>query len=308
MNSKISIIIPVYNGSKTIDKTINSVLDQTYNNFEIVVIDDGSIDNTKNVVQNIIKEDNRVKYFYQENGGVSKARNTGIEKSTGEYICFLDADDYYNNEFLFKMYNRIYEENCDICYCGYNIVKEGKIYKRNTKFKKNDILIDYILEKTIIHTTCWMIKKDFLNNKNLRFREGVSWGEDFDLFCSMLSNTNKVIFVNEYLTNYVIGHNENQLSNFSLEKLDKDYEVIIRLNSNTKINKNKIINKALLDYRLSALLTYRINEAIQKNISKNEIRRYYSKYKEYLEKLKWNNGLRSIKLNIYKLLIKIKII
>lgn len=129
-------------------------------------------------------------------------------------------------------------------------------------------------------------------------------GEDFEFFTEVIGITNKVCFVDEYLTNYNVGHDENQLSNFSLDKIDKDFESIMRTINNKKINKNKIIEKALIDYRLQGAIIYRLISAFNEGIDINEIRKYYKKYTKYIENATLNNGARSIRLNINRIKLK----
>ena len=117
----ITVIIPVYNGEKTISETLESVLKQTYNNFEIVIVNDGSTDTTQVILNDYAEQDSRIKVISQKNSGVSAARNNGIVHSEGKYVCFLDADDMYSKTFLEKMYEKITKNNMDICYCGYNL-------------------------------------------------------------------------------------------------------------------------------------------------------------------------------------------
>ena len=103
-NNLYSLIIPVYNGEKYIQTCINSILIQTYNNFEVIIIDDGSTDRTRIICEELTKNNSKIKYIYQENGGVSKARNRGIEESKGDYITFIDIDDYIESNTLELIY------------------------------------------------------------------------------------------------------------------------------------------------------------------------------------------------------------
>lgn len=303
-NRKISIIIPAYNAGKTILNTINSVLKQTYNNYEIIVIDDGSKDNTAKIVKEISLIESKILYYYKKNGGVSSARNKGIEVAKGEYICFLDADDYFEKSFLEKMYNKIAQNESDVCYCGYNIDDGNLLTCKKTQFKKKNVLLKQILGKVNIHTTGWMIRRKFLIKNPINFIDGMSWGEDFLFFNEILACTKKICYVNEYLTNYKADHDIKQLSSFSLDKIDKDYELIMMNIENTNINQNKQIENALLKYRLPALIIYRLTSAIDKGFNKNEIDKYYDKYNIYIKKAYFNNGIRSIKLNIYRKKLK----
>ncbi|MCF0124927.1 MAG: glycosyltransferase family 2 protein, partial [Clostridia bacterium] len=110
---KISVIMPAYNAEKTIEKSINSVLSQTFSDFEFLIIDDGSSDNTKNIIKSF--SDKRIRYIPKINGGVVSAYKLGIMNSDSEYITFLDSDDLYNPDFLEKAYNDISKYNCDFC-------------------------------------------------------------------------------------------------------------------------------------------------------------------------------------------------
>lgn len=297
----ISIVIPVFNGENSLSYPLNSLLNQTYENFEVIIIDDGSRDNTSEIVKKYCYDDKRFKYYYQENAGVSVARNKGIELSNGEFICFLDSDDYFENTYLEKMYDKITKTSSDICYCGYNIVSPKSKVIKKTKFKSGNILEKVILGKINVATTGWMVKKDFLLENNIKFLKGVSWGEDVEFFCEALSRTNKVCYVDEYLTNYRVGFEENRLSSFSIDKIDKDFQSIMRITKNNKINRDNKINNALLDYRLQALIVYRLVKSYNMKIDNKILLSYYDKYKKFILKPTFNNGLRSIKLNLYKI-------
>ncbi|MDD2650679.1 MAG: glycosyltransferase family 2 protein [Candidatus Cloacimonadales bacterium] len=104
MADLISVIIPAYNAEKLLADSLNSVVNQTYKNFEVIIVNDGSVDKTADICDSFASKDTRIKYTYQDNAGVSMARNKGMEMSSGKYICFLDADDYYSPTYLEKMY------------------------------------------------------------------------------------------------------------------------------------------------------------------------------------------------------------
>ncbi|WP_161879562.1 glycosyltransferase family 2 protein [Alkalibacterium sp. MB6] len=301
MIPKVSVIIPVYNGEESIFISLDSLLKQTYPNFEVVIIDDGSKDGTREVVEKFVSMDSRFKYNFKTNGGVSTARNIGLKVSQGEYVCFLDSDDFYENSFIEKMLNKIERELADVCYCGYNIVSPRGKNKKRTRFKSGEVLVDYILGKISIHTTGWMIRKKIISEFDIKFLEGVSWGEDFEFFCEVLAKTNKTTYVKDYLTNYRVDFEENRLSAFSLDKIDKDFESIQRIVNNTTINKTILIEKALKEYRLPALLIYRLNRAIEDEMNMDNAIILYNKYKNNFDVISLNNGLRSIKLIMTKL-------
>lgn len=120
----VSIIMPVYNKENYLEKSILSVLNQTYKNIELVIINDGSTDKSEEIILKMMY-DNRIKYYKQSNNGVSIARNNGIKVALGEFVSFLDADDYYDETFIEKMLNKIKDKN--VCYCGNYVVKKQVI-------------------------------------------------------------------------------------------------------------------------------------------------------------------------------------
>ncbi|MGY3718135.1 glycosyltransferase family 2 protein [Sutcliffiella cohnii] len=309
MNQKplVSVIIPAYNAEKVIDKTIESVLSQTFSDFEVIVVNDGSKDRTSDIVQKYTVKDIRVRLINQLNQGVSAARNKGIKEAKGSYISFLDSDDYYDIRFLEEMYMRIKSEDSDICYCGYNrVTPEGKS-KVITKFQKNDLLKSYIKGRIRVHTSGWIIKKDLVDINGISFSEDLSWGEDFEFFCKVLVTANRFSYVEGYLTNYTVDFNEERLSSFSINKIDKDYESINKILENEIINKDNQTKKLLLNYRLSALITYRLLLAFKHKVAEDIILDFFNKYKDYIIRFNFNNGSRSLKLNISKLNLVMKI-
>ena len=127
MTDKISIIVPVYNVEKYLKECIESILSQTYKNIEIILIDDGSTDNSGKICDEYLKKDSRVKVIHKENGGLSDARNTGIEIASGKYIGFVDSDDYIAKDMYDFLYQNIKRENAEISGCNRFLVYENKI-------------------------------------------------------------------------------------------------------------------------------------------------------------------------------------
>lgn len=134
--SKISIIVPVYNTEKYLSKCLNSLIKQTYKDIEIIVVNDGSKDKSLEIAKKFAKQDNRIKVFNKENGGLSSARNFGIEKASGEYIGFVDSDDYIKENMFEILYNMIKEANAKIAICGWYLVEDSQIRTCNFKCKK----------------------------------------------------------------------------------------------------------------------------------------------------------------------------
>ena len=144
----VSVIIPAYNIEDYIGRCLDSIISQTYKNLEIIVVDDGSRDYTGEILDNYAKKDRRIKVIHKENGGVSSARNKGIEAAEGDYIGFIDGDDLIEPEMYKTLVDLLEEENADIAHCGYQMVFPDRIdYYHNTGKKK----IQTTEELSLIH-------------------------------------------------------------------------------------------------------------------------------------------------------------
>ena len=139
MKDKISIIVPIYNVSYYLDNCIESITKQTYSNLEIILVNDGSTDNSNDICQKWEKIDKRITYINQKNSGVSVARNNGIKKATGKYISFVDGDDYLEINFIKTLYNFTVKNNVDVSICDYYLItNQGK--KEMNHFDKTKII------------------------------------------------------------------------------------------------------------------------------------------------------------------------
>ena len=191
----ISIIIPCYNMEQKIGKCISSIKKQSYENFEAIFVDDGSTDKTKNIIEEQIKNDERMKYFHKENGGVSSSRNYGIEKATGAYICFIDSDDYVEKDYLKELYDNLISNNSDIAICNFSRVYEDKIVEN--KIKKDFYhLIRFPAAWNKLYKTS-LFKDNHIEFPNKRV------GEDLSVFGRLLMITDKISVVEKSLYNYI---------------------------------------------------------------------------------------------------------
>lgn len=300
MNNLISVIIPVYNKGSYLKRSITSVLNQTYSNLELIVINDGSTDCSEEILLSY-NEDKRIKYLKLENGGVSKARNIGLRMSSGEFVCFLDADDYYEKDFLEQMLKSIGEYN--VCYCLHNYVRGEKQLRCKIDLAKNDIITNYFLNKTTPNTNSWLLRREFLVENELFFEEELDWGEDMLFFSKILTLDIQVQYNENYLTNYDLGV-PNSLSTNDLNKVKKDLRWIDEYKSFLeKVNQSSVRKQKIKDviesYFIPALVLYRIFSNKEK-ISIQE----FEELKVYFQDFKFNNGLRSFKLGLYKLFLE----
>lgn len=221
-NELISVIIPVYNSERYLSRAIKSVLNQTYKNYEIILIDDGSTDTSREICDNFSKENNRIRVIHQENKGVSFARNIGIKMSNGNYIAFLDADDEMTNYALEIMYNEIINTKVDIVITNYmkvfdNGKKELNNYNNKAKYKN---IMDFISVNYHWGPNSKLIKKTKINKM---FDKNISIGEDALFFienfkeCSY-SYINQVTYYYYMINNSAMHNKEITLKSLSFFK------------------------------------------------------------------------------------------
>ena len=210
---KVSVIIPCYNSQDTIKTTLQSAVNQTYKSIEIIVVDDGSKDNSKNIIESI--KDNRINYYYQQNKGVSSARNKGIRLATGDYITFLDSDDVINEDKIEIQLCCLEKEKKKVCYCENEIIfTEGsKVKQSKSNNYSGKILLPYLSKKLVVTTNDWLIEAKLIKDNDIYFPEDINYGEDALFFLKVISKA-EVCCVNEVLSTYVrntdsLSHNNN---------------------------------------------------------------------------------------------------
>ena len=251
----VTVIIPVYNVEKYISKCIKSLLNQTYQNFEVLLINDGTKDNSIDKVKKIIKKDIRFKIINKENGGQGSARNVGLKEAKGEYICFIDPDDFIEKNYIELMLKKIIKEDIDICITNFNMVdEEGRVIKIvKSKYKgvyfSKERLGDFLIS-TNFEVSPWnkMYKKKCF--KNIFFDEYLYY-EDFDLMYRVIYNTNKIYFSDEILYNYV--QRDSSTSRGINSKKIKDKERILEKMKDFLIEK-KLYSREEKNYKKSYLL------------------------------------------------------
>lgn len=191
----ISVIVPIYNVEKYLKKCIDSIIKQTYNNLEIILVDDGSTDNCAKICDEYAKKDKRIIVIHNSNQGVSASRNFALEKARGKYITFLDADDFISNNYIEVLYNMIKIKKIDLAIIGNDEQFNGTILKDNKKLKKimsNKETIKNILEEKYITSVCWgkIYKRETLNN--IKFDVNLKIGEDFKFIMEVLNKCKNV--------------------------------------------------------------------------------------------------------------------
>jgi len=199
---EVSVIIPAYNQDKFIEETLKSVLAQTYKNFECIIVDDGSTDDTKAVAGKYIDRD-KIKYFYQENKGLAGARNTGLKLAKGKYIHFLDSDDLICNYFLEHMVGKLnHHKDIDVLSCAWVLIDEAgrRISSKIGPAKSDNYLQDLILQNLFpVHAV--MARRDIIDSAGL-FSESLSALEDWDMWLRIAMNGCRFDVLDEVVVRY----------------------------------------------------------------------------------------------------------
>ena len=204
----ISVIIPMYNSAAVIERCLTSVMRQSFRDIEIIVIDDGSTDHGADVVLELASKDDRIRYIRQENGGVSRARNRGLEEAKGEWICFIDSDDAVEEDYLSSLYNCIQETDCDIVMCGFRAVTGNRsvdflLSDAEMDSLKGNLREDLVTLRCFVSSPCMKIfRKDRIEELHLRFREDMVLAEDRYFNNHYYTTCNSVRFINRALYIY----------------------------------------------------------------------------------------------------------
>ncbi len=206
MKKKVSIIVPVYNVENYLEICLDSLVNQTLKEIEIIIVNDGSPDNSQKIIDKYAKKyPQKIKKFIKENGGLSDARNYGLQHATGDYIAFIDSDDYVDEDMFAKMYNKAIENNYDIVVCNLKYIYEdtNKIELVNSNIKE-DIENKEDIKKLLINiypSACNKIYKKEIFANNFRFKKGILF-EDVEFTCRLIPKINKLGVVKDYFLNY----------------------------------------------------------------------------------------------------------
>lgn len=280
-----SIVIPVYNAEKYLEESVNSILKQSFKDFELILVDDGSTDSSLDICEKLKERDKRIKVIHQENQKATKARINGVKLARGEYIYSVDADDYISENLLEKMKKNIDEYQSEMIIFRYqNVLKNGKVYKKIPKYVQEGFIPKKELYKKILEDSRFnslaikIIKKDKINFNLLENLKSINNGDDLLLTMIFLENITKIYLVNDILYNY----RENQTSithTFKKEKIDDIiyvnkflYDEIIKIDDLNLCN--KFLNCHFIDMMNCVYFV-----SIQKNISILEKKKIYTKIK-----------------------------
>lgn len=237
MSSLVSIIIPCYNAEKYIAETIQSVINQTYKNWELMVVNDGSTDNSPDIIKEFVANDNRIAFIDKPNSGVSDSRNKGLAKAKGAYIAFLDADDVWNFQYLEKQIENLQANLYTISYTACQLINQkGEKLQQYIRGENTPQLNDFLLQKANYNTNPSGIvyeKKCFENVSG--FDINLSNNADQDILIQMLAKGNIIGYIDEFLWDYRM-HDNNMSKNIVV--LEKDTLYLFNKCANQKLFTN----------------------------------------------------------------------
>ena len=262
---KFSIIVPVYNVEQYIDKCLKSTEEQVFMDFEVIIINDGTKDNSQLIIDKYVQRNNNFKSFIKENGGLSDARNYGVEKATGDYLIFIDSDDYVDNNMLLLI-NETIEKNNDVDLIKFNYALniDGKIIEMpdNKSFENisgSEAIQVFINEKRpFVMAWLFAYNRNFYNSNKFKYAKG-KVHEDFGLTPIIILKANKVISINDTLYFYS-QNNESITRTTNIEKnIKKAYDVLYHYDylkdEVKKINiENRDLNQLIMSYLANSLM------------------------------------------------------
>ena len=318
-NFKISVIVPIYNVDKYLDECLSSIVNQTYKNLEIILINDGSTDKSEIICKKYEKEDDRIIVISKENGGVSNARNVGIKNATGEFIAFVDSDDTIDKTYFETLITN--SKNNDLTICKF-LIFSNKIYKNKnddnsiTRIENNNLIL---LDKMCLLNTpcCKLFKTEIIKKNNIKFEESISLGEDLLFNLDYFKCIKSVFIINAHNYNYRY-HGRNSLTTKYVNNSMKIQFLLI--DKITDFFNNTKHVELLNNYRMRAIISIIENEFKNEKISffkryinarkivsdetiQNRIENYKYGYNKIKYKLLKNNLFL-----LFKIMQKIKII
>lgn len=278
MDDLISVIVPVYNVEKYLDQCMQTIVNQTYNNLEIIIVDDGSTDNSLLICEKWKKLDNRIIIYHKENNGLGNARNSGLEIATGKYVVFVDSDDFLDLSMIYILYNNI--SNCDTVLCGHSVyyndnkieLKQGK---DNEIYENNAIINQFIPElmgtnpeeknDIGISVSVWhgLYSLKIIKENNIRFpseREFISEDMIFDI--DYFSKCQKVKLIKDCLYFYRKGNESSLTTKYNPLRFKKEIELYNELYRKL----SKITSIEYFEYRLKRTFLGRVRSCLKRAV------------------------------------------
>lgn len=285
---KVSVIIPIYNSEEYLESCINSVLSQKYSNFELLLINDGSTDRSGEISDKFATQDFRIKVFHKANGGVSTARNLGVSKALGKWICFIDSDDTVNSNYLQDFVLGVQSYNCDFVVHGFIKYLDNNQSTSDKVFSRTEFINQFHLYP--LGPVCKFFCNDILRTKQVVFSEDLSYGEDTLFVLDYLKECNSVLYLNG--NNYSYNKVPNSLSTKVL-CFDKIFFLSTQISNRLKkMNSTSSIISNNLKYPLGKLLRSIFTDFNVKQNRINKLTMVFSLFYENYLYIFNNSGLK----------------
>lgn len=241
-DSLISIVIPIYNAEKYLEECLNSIKSQTYKNFEVIMVNDGSKDDSETICMNFLRSDSRFRYLKKENGGVSSARNVGLDNVEGDYVTFIDADDWVDENYLELLITTVKKNHSDIVVSSYKQFNNIDVFYLRSYTIQEKYLLNFekmdrddfltIFPKLMSINVCFnnavakLFRKELVNN--LRFDTSIKYGEDLDFYFRLYLNVDSISYVDEPTYVYRM-HGDSTTSNFNQEHAEQELSIFKKM-------------------------------------------------------------------------------
>lgn len=296
----ISVIVPVYNAEKYLKQCIDSVLAQTYPYYEIILVDDGSTDSSGQICDDYSQRFSNVTVFHKENGGASSARNYGLKRSSGDFLYFLDSDDWIIETALEKMIVCSYKNNADLVFIEATTINE-KGEERTGKYDYHKMYLPSVPSETMsemmdnkefhVGTPFFFVRKDVFVNNQLFFLEGVMY-EDILMSYQLFSLANRCAHVHEYI--YIRRYRSNsvmtnKISERNFYSASKVYEALIDFSK--ILPKEKIQNKHIVRWSYNVMDIYT-------QLSRKDKKKYKKQYEQIISDIKIRNAFDDASLKV----------
>ena len=297
----ITVIIPIYNAASFLDKCISSVLSQSYPDFELLLIDDGSTDNSGEICDHYAQKDSRVKVIHKDNEGVSSARNIGLDQAKGEWITFVDSDDWVHEDFLKKRYELAIAEDADVAYCDVELVyNDHNEYCSTPEVDPDeDTQVNRWIISRSTYSPIFLVKKILLDKHRLRYLPNIRLCEDLNLILKVIMCADKMVHVKESLYYYNKRNPDSVMNNHLQYRGDLQIVYSDLIETFKKYGKYEFY----LEKISWLILEYKLVSIVNGEYSFYDLEDFYPESHDYI----WSSGFLSFKSKIFMSLYKMKL-
>ncbi len=300
MEPLITVIVPVYKVEKYLDRCVESIVNQTYTNLEIILVDDGSPDNCPQMCDAWAQKDNRIKVIHKENGGVSSARNAGIRAANGKYVHFVDSDDWLETTAYEELYNYCFNYDLLVFNAYFDSNNKKRFYKlEGSVIEDSNEIVESLFNDKLAWTNCWskMFLLKIIKDNDLVFCVNLSYGEDYYYLYNYIKFVNKVVVIDLPLY-YYFDNRTDSVTNVKSDNYYKRYLVTEKILKNESVDSfeyNVVLNHL---FKEISVVSLELSKIKGKNNIWKEIKEIVNKY-YYIYS---NNNKVSIRILVLKCL------